>query len=180
MSICTSIVFSCHSLDVPCFLLLARPYITGQQFSFYASRMGDASCGVVAKQGKSRRWSPPWCCDTSQMCLLARVYHARPSAILHFLLSQPSHASSFLPPFVDRNEGVTTKNVGDFSKKLPRFSDYLPRFFSFAPTFFKIASAFTKNLLFRAVPALAVFLAFCLLFFLYFLALQHSNIKECL
>jgi len=54
---------------------------------------------------------------------------ARPSAILHFLLSQPSHASAFLPPFVDRNEGVTTKNVGVFSKNLPRFSDYLRRFF---------------------------------------------------
>ena len=93
---------------------------------------------------------------------------ARPSAILHFLLSQPSHASSFLPPFVDRNEGVTTKNVGDFLKNLPRFSDYLPRFFSFTPTFFSIASSFTKNLLFCAVPALAVFLAFCPLFFYIF------------
>ncbi|EKX91483.1 hypothetical protein HMPREF9999_00976 [Alloprevotella sp. oral taxon 473 str. F0040] len=41
---------------------------------------------------------------------------ARPTAILHFLLSQPSHLSPFLSQFEDRNEGVTTKN-------LPRFSD---------------------------------------------------------
>ena len=90
--------------------------------------MGRCFCNVVANQGKSHRWSPTWCCGYSIMCLLVCVY-ARPSAILHFLLSQPSHDSSFLPPFVDRNEGVTTKNVGDFLKNLPRFSDYLPRFF---------------------------------------------------
>ena len=50
---------------------------------------------------------------------------ARPSAILYFLLSQPSHLSPFLSQFEDRNEGVTTKNVGVFSTNLPRFSDYL-------------------------------------------------------
>gem|GEM_PF-3306821 len=54
---------------------------------------------------------------------------ARPSAILHFLLSQPSHLSPFLSQFEDRNEGVTTKNVGVFSKNLPRFSHYLRHFF---------------------------------------------------
>ena len=88
----------------------------------------DTSCDVVANGGKSHRWSSPRDYASFKMCLLACVY-ARPSAILHFLLSQPSHASSFLPPFEDRNEGVTTKNVGDFLKNLPRFSDYLPRFF---------------------------------------------------
>ena len=104
---------------------------------------------------------------------------ARPSAISHFLLSQPSHASSFLPPFIDRNEGATTKNVGDFSKNLPRFSDYLPRFF----LLLRLSS---KSLLLSrktVVSCRSSFGSFSRLlppFFLYFLALQHSNIKECL
>ena len=29
---------------------------------------------VVANRGRCRRWSPPWGCDSSKMCLLACVY----------------------------------------------------------------------------------------------------------
>lgn len=110
----------------------------------------------------------------------SRVHvRARPSAISHFLLSQPSHVSSFLPPFVDRNEGVTTKNLGDFLKNLPSFSDYLPRFF-FCSDFLQHRFFFHEK---PVVSWRSCFGSFSRLFpplFLYFLALQHSNIKECL
>ena len=63
------------------------------------------------------------------------------------------------------------ENLGNLSLIARRFQQKTweiiklsPTFFSFAPTFFSIASSFTKKQLFRAVPALAVFLAFCLLF----------------
>ena len=112
--------------------------------------------------------------------VLSRVrVRARPSAILHFLLSQPSHASSFLPPFVDRNEGVTTKNVGDFLKNLPRFSDYLPRFFLLLRHSSKSLLLSRKTCCFVPFQLLQLFAPFAPLF-LYFLALQHLNIKECL
>ena len=116
-------------LACPCSLFLACPsHYSAAVFILCTSNGTMLPAIVVAIRGRGHRWSPPRDYDSSKMCLLACVY-ARPSAISHFLLSQPSHASSFLLPFVDRNEGVTTKNVGDFLKNLPRFSDYLPRFF---------------------------------------------------
>jgi len=78
--------------------------------------------------------------------------------------------------------GSYDKKRGRFSKKSPTFFRLSPTFFSFAPTFFKVASSFTKNLLFGAVPALAAFLAFCLLFFYIFsprsMKLQKNVYKE--
>ena len=163
------IVFSCHCLGVPLpFVPCLSMSLLGSSFHFMPLEWDDTSCDVVANGGRGHRWSPPRDYDSSKMFLLACVYVRAHQRFRTFLLSQPSHASSFLPPFVDRNERVTAKNVGDFLKNLPRFSDYLPRFFSFAPTFFSIASSFTKKQLFRAVPALAVFLAFCPLFFYIF------------
>ncbi len=153
--------FSCHSLGVPLpFVPCLSMSLLGSSFHFMHLEWDDASCDVVANRGRCRRWSPPRGYDFSKMCLLACVYARAHQRFCTFLLSQPSHASAFLLPLVDGNEGVTTKNVGDFLKNLPRFSDYLPRFF----LLLRLSS---KSLLLSR-KTLAVFLAFCPLFFCIF------------
>ena len=111
----------------------------------------DASCDVVANRGRCHRWSPPRDYDSSKMCLLACVYARAHQRFRTFCF----HNLHMLPIFCHRLSIET--------RELPQKT-----FFSFAPTFFNIASSFTKNPLFRAVPALAVFLAFFLLFFYIF------------
>jgi hypothetical protein len=95
------------------------------------------------------------------------------------LLSQPSHLSPFLSQFEDRNEGVTTKNVGVFSKNLPRFSHYLRHFILSLRFSSKSLLLSGKTYGFVPFQLLQLFSPFAPLF-LYFLALQHLNIKECL
>ena len=48
--------------------------LLGSSFHFMPLEWGDASCGTVANQGNSHRWSPPRDYDSSKMCLLACVY----------------------------------------------------------------------------------------------------------
>gem|GEM_PF-5801889 len=135
----------------------------------------DASCDVVANRGRCRRWSPPRGYDFSKMCLLACVYARAHQRFRTFCF----HNLHTLPLFCQRLS-IETRELRQ--KTLGRFFFYFPTFFFFTLILFKIASAFTKNLLFGAVPALAAFLAFCLLFFYIFsprsMKLQKNVYKE--
>ena len=53
---------------------------------------------------------------------------AHATAMMHFLLSQPSHSATIAAQRTNEIQGLTQKNVGDFSEKVQRFSKNVRHF----------------------------------------------------
>ena len=163
-----TLVFSFHCLGVPLlFIPCSSMSLLGSSFHFMHLAWDDTSCDVVANRGRCRRWSPTWCCGYSIMCVLACLYARAHQRFCTFCF----HNLHTLPLFCHRLSIETRElrqKTWEIFWKNSHVFQIISHVFFFAPTFFKIASSFTKNLLFYAVPALAVFLAFCPLFFYIF------------
>ena len=139
-------------LACPCLLFLACPSHPAMQLLIGVGVVVGRHHGVVI---------PPKCAF-SRACTHAPISDFALFAFTTFTRFR------FSATVCRQKRGSYDKKRGRFFEKSPTFFRLSPTFFSFAPTFFNIASDFTKNLLFRAVPALAVFLAFCPLFFYIF------------
>ena len=175
-----TLVFSFHCLGVPLlFIPCSSMSLLGSSFHFMHLAWDDASCDVVANQGKSRRWSPPWCCASSKMCLLVCVYARAHQRFCTFCF----HNLHTLPLFCHRlsieTRELRQKTWEIFQKISHVFqiishvfffcSDILQNYFRFQEKPVVLCrSCFGSSS--RLLPPL----------FLYFLALQYEIPKECL
>lgn len=167
-STCIPIVFSCHSLGVPLpFVLCLSKSLLGSCFHFMPLEWDDTSCDVVANGGRYHRWSPPRDYDFSKMCLLACVYARAHQQFCTFCF----HNLHTLPLFCHRLSMETRElrqKTWEIFWKISHVFQIISHVFFFCSDFLQHRFFFHENLLFRAVPALAVFLAFCALFFYIF------------
>gem|GEM_PF-2066618 len=174
VSTCTPIVFSCHSLGVPLpFVPCSSMSLLGSSFHFMHLAWDDASCGVVANRGRYHRWSPPRDYDFSKMCLLACVYARAHQRFRTFCF----HNLHTLPLFCHR---LSKKKRVFFLKNPPHVFQIISDVFFFCSDFLQHRFFFHEK---PVVSCRSSFGSFSRLFpplFLYFLALQHSTLKECL
>ena len=114
---------------------------------------------------------------TVENFLLARTC-ARPTAILHFLLSQPSHSlrsSALIFPWY---QGIIPLNLQRFSKKLRRFWRNLPRFLKYLRELWTTLRFSLFLPLIHTSSQLSRFRFFPLIF-LDFLSFSHDFLNEC-
>ena len=163
-STCTPIAFSCHSLGVP------LPFVPC---------LSKSSCDVVANRGRCRRWSPPWCCDSSKMCLLACVYARAHQRFCTFCF----HNLHTLPLFCQRLS-IETRELRQKTWEIFWKNSHVFQIIS--DVFFLCSDFLQHRFCFHEKPVVSCrssFGSFSRLLpplFLYFLALQHSTLKECL
>lgn len=139
----------------------------------------DASCDVVANRGRYHRWSPPRDYDSSKMCLLACVYARVHQRFRTFCF----HNLHMLPLFCHRLSIETRElrqKTWEIFWKISHVFQIISHVFFFCSDFLQHRFFFHEK---PVVSCRSCFGSFSRLFpplFLYFLALQHSNIKECL
>ena len=175
-----TLVFSFHCLGVPLlFIPCSSMSLLGSSFHFMHLAWDDVSCGVVANQGKSRRWSPPWCCDSSKMCLLACVY-ARPHQRFCTFCFHNLHT---LPLFCHRlsieTRGLRQKTWEIFWK-ISHVFQIISHVFFFCSDFLQHHFRFHEKPVVLCRSSFGSFSRLLPPLFLYFLALQHEIPKECL
>ena len=180
VSTCTPIVFSFHCLGVPLsFVPCSSMSLLGSSFHFMHLAWDDASCGVVANRGRYHRWSPPRDYDFSKMCLLACVYARAHQRFRTFCF----HNLHTLPLFCHRLSIETRElrqKTWEIFWKISHVFQIISDVFFFCSDFLQHRFFFHEK---PVVSCRSSFGSFSRLFpplFLYFLALQHSTLKECL
>ena len=153
--------------------------LLGSSFHFMHLAWDNASCGVVANQGRCRRWSPPWCCDSSKMCLLACVY-ARPHQRFCTFFFHNLHT---LPLFCHRLSMETRElrqKTWEFFQKISHVFQIISHVFSFCSDFLQHRFRFHEKPVVSCRSSFGCFSRLLPPLFLYFLALQYVILKECL
>ena len=164
-------------------LLLFVPYssmsLLGSSFHFMHLAWDDVSCGVVANQGKSRRWSPPRDYDSSKMCLLACVYARAHQRFCTFCF----HNLHAIPLFCHRLS-IETRELRQKTWEIIWKTWEI--FWKISHVFFFCSDFLQHRFFFHEKPVVSCrssFGSFSRLLsplFLYFLALQYDILKECL
>lgn len=139
----------------------------------------DASCDVVANRGRYHRWSPPRDYDSSKMCLLACVYAHAHQRFRTFCF----HNLHTLPLFCHRLSIETRElrqKTWEIFQKISHVFQIISHVFFFCSDFLQNRFFFHEKPVVSCRSSFGSFSRLLPPFFLYFLALQHSNIKECL
>lgn len=174
------IVFPCHSFGVPLlFVPCLSKSLLGSSFHFMHLAWDDASWDVVANRGRGHRWSLPRDYDSSKMFLLACVYARAHQRFRTFCF----HNLHTLPLFCHRLSIETRElrqKTWEIFWKISHVFQIISHVFFFCSDFLQNRFFFHEKPIVSCRSSFGSFSRLLPPFFLYFLALQHSNIKECL
>ena len=176
----TPIVFSCHSLGVPLiFVPCSSILLLGSSFHFMHLAWDNASCDVVANQGKSRRWSPSRGYESSKMCFLACVYARAHQRFRTFCF----HNLHTFPLFCHRLSIETwelRQKTWEIFWKISHVFQIISDVFFFCSDILQNRFCFHEKPVVSCRSSFGSFSRLLPPLFLYFLVLQYVILKECL
>ena len=147
--------------------------------SFYAPRIGRCFRDVVANRGRCRRWSPPWGCDSSKMCLLACVYARAHQQFCTFCFHN-LHTRPLFCRGLRLEMRELPQKTWEFFQKISHVFQIISDIFFFRSDFLQNRFCFHEKLMVLCRSTFCNFSPLLPPLFLYFLALQRLTLKECL
>ena len=162
-------------LFVPC----SSYHNLGCIFHLTFRKWGDACCDVVAYRGRCHRWSPPWGCDSSKMCLLACVYARAHQQFCTFCFHNLHTCLLFCPSLRIEMRELQQK-TWEFFQQISHVFQIISDLLLHISDFLQNSHSFHEKLIVLCRSTFCSFSSLLPPLFLYFLSLQRLTLKECL